>query len=762
MLNRLFPSLNLHGHVMAHRKRLLLLLLAVPFFASSQVLDISVSSPGDLSVCGPTGMLTVTVSANAGLTGSAVTNAVLTFDAVAGLVSTPASVNIGTINPGDVLMYDFTIQADCNYNTSVSSSTELSFSVSHDDYGPGNENSANGESNTLQIQEADLSIGATDPVSINGYNGLAFTVDVTVNNGGNGELEEFEYCITGNSNLELQGITVGGVFQAGTGPCFTIDMDELSGAGEFPFVDAFVMVEESWEVIGCTSPSPAFSREVSFGCAASPVCDSDDSSTGLIYGVAIPELEATLTGITYPACYADVDTDVEISITNNGTAPTNNIDFTLEANQSIDQSSIMVVAMGGGTITPIINSSSIGGCGGSTIEISLEDVNLPAGECLTVTYTTGHDCSCNDCSIEDVYGTRLAIDEWTDYCDNDYNTGEEAVVEGFNARLGGLVEGPLEMLPGDMGIVEYTVNSIELDWLNATYPDAYIEIEYEIPCGLDYTPGSAVWTDRDGTIWTSCADTYMDTGGDDTFIVRFCQSSRPAGFAVSTGSAFTIEVSPDCSEKTLPPTACGVSTFDLEIDQTTYFSTDINCTMTCERQKLWDPDPLDIRVSCPVGGACVCEGLIFSQFTMQRATYGLGDSDNDQVPDGALNTSQIQLDRFLQGDTIKTLYEGVVSNPMDEDWRYGFATLDFDHTNFTPISAQLIFHDASAATIDTVNTIPIAISGMDLILNWSLDTLISLGSTIDPTIHFEDGDSISLCLNFEIKELYTGMDRGSL
>ncbi len=202
MLNRLFPSLDLDGHAMAYRKRLLLLLTALPFLASTQVLDISVSSPGDLSVCGPTGMLTVTVTANAGLTGSAVTNAVLSFDGGTGLVTTPASVNIGTINPGDVLVYDFTIQADCNYNTSVSSSTELPFSVSHDDYGPGNENSANGESNTIQIQAADLSVGSTDPVSINAYNTQAFAIDVTVNNGGNGELEEFEYCITGNSIVE--------------------------------------------------------------------------------------------------------------------------------------------------------------------------------------------------------------------------------------------------------------------------------------------------------------------------------------------------------------------------------------------------------------------------------------------------------------------------------------------------------------------------------------------------------------------------------
>gem|GEM_PF-745728 len=760
MLFRLSPLQDLRFAFASFSKsKLVFPFLLFVTYLPAQVLDVTVSSPGDLSVCGPTATITVTVSATGAVT-TPVQNVVLSFSSITGLEVTPASVNVGTISAGESQDFDFTILANCNFTTNISSSVEVPFTVSHDTYGPGNDSSANGESNTIQIQEADLSIGSTTPSSVDAYFGQGFTVDVGVNNGGNGELEEFMYCVTGNSNAVLTSISVAGVTTTGAGPCFTIGMAELSAAGEFPFFDANIIVQETWEIIGCTSPSTPVSREVSFGCTASPNCDSDDSNTGLVFGVAIPELDAVVTDMTYPACYADVDSEVEVSITNNGQAPADDIVFSISANQTIDISSIMASSMGGGSVGMLsVDSSTISGCGGSIVYLSLDDADLANGECVQVNYTIGHDCACNDCSKLGIYGTSLSVSTWTDYCDNSYNSGTSATIDGYDARLGGFVEGPLEMLDGDVGTIEYIVNLVDLDWMNSNYPNAYVEIEYEIPCGLDYTPGSAVWTDRDGTIWNSCADTYVDTGGDDTFIVRFCQSNRPGGFNISAGSAFTLEVLTDCSEKTTPPAACGFHIFDLQVNQTTYFSTDNTCAMACERQKLWDPSALDIRVSCPVTGTCVCEGLVFSQFIMERTTLGLGDSNNDQVPDGAINTNLIQLDRFLQGDTIKALYQGVVNNSMDENWRYGFATLGFDHTNFTPISAQLIFHDDDLATIDTVNTIPITVDGMDLILDWSLDTLIALGAGIDPAIHYQDGDSISLCVNFQIKDAFSGMEQ---
>ena len=204
---------------------------------SAQVLDVTISSPGNLSTCGPTSSLTVTVEATGAVT-TPVTGAVLSFDAITGLDVTPSSVNIGNITAGYSQDFIFTIQANCNFATNISSSVEVPFTVNHDSYGPDSDNSASGESNTIQIQEPDLSIGGTTPVSVNAFFGQSFTVDVSVNNGGNGDLEEFMYCVTGNSNVTLTGISVAGVTSVGPGPCFTIDMDELTAAGEFPFFDA--------------------------------------------------------------------------------------------------------------------------------------------------------------------------------------------------------------------------------------------------------------------------------------------------------------------------------------------------------------------------------------------------------------------------------------------------------------------------------------------------------------------------------------------
>lgn len=760
MLFRFSPLQDLRTFTATCRKDFLSLLFL--FFItpiSAQVLDITVSSPGNLSTCGPTSSLTVTVEATGAVT-TTLTGAVLSFDAIAGLEVTPSSVNIGDITAGYSEDFMFTISANCNFATNISSSVEIPFTVTHDPYGLGGDDSASGESNTIQIQEPDLSIGSTDPVSVSAFFGQTFTVDVSVNNGGNGELEEFMYCVTGNDNVTLTRISVAGVVTAGPGPCFTIDMDELTAAGEFPFFDTSIEVQETWEVIGCESPSDPVSREISFGCTASPDCDSDDSSTGLIFGVAIPDLDASVTAMDYPACYADVDSDVQVTITNNGLAPADTIYFRINANQDIDLGSITATDMGGDNVGILsIDDSSVDGCDGSVVYLHISDANLANGECIEIDYTISHDCACNDCAKSGIYGNSVTVSRWTDYCDNDYDSGTSASVSGYNANLDGFVEGPTELLDGETSIIEYTLNSITLDWMNSTYPDAYLEIEYEIPCGLDYIPGTAVWTDRDGTVWSSCSENYVDSDLDHSFVVRFCQADQPGGFSISAGSSFTLEVTPDCGEKTIPMDACGVHIFDLVIDQTTYFSTDENCTMACERQKIWDPDELDIRVSCPVGGGCVCEGLEFSQFTMERTTLGLGDSNNDQVPDGAIDRDLIQLDRFLQGDTIKAFYQGLVNNTMGEVWRYGFATLDFDHTNFTPISAQLIFHDDSEGTIDTINTIPISVSGMDLILDWSLDTLNALGAGIDPSVSYQDGDSISLCVNFQIKEPFSNMEQ---
>ena len=215
----------------------------------------------------------------------------------------------------------------------------------------------------------------------------------------------------------------------------------------------------------------------------------------------------------------------------------------------------------------------------------------------------------------------------------------------------------------------------------------------------------------------------------------------PAGFSLTGEAGLEFCYMPDCSEK--PSGGCSqLSTITVE----PFFVTDPAC-VSC-RANVACATPFPITYDCP--GCGPCDGIIHTNLEIDRVTYGLEDSDNNNEPDGGTVTdpSTIKTNRFLTGDTMKVTFEGYVNDAdMSEVWNNAFATIDITTSNFSILGGQLQVFDASNGnaqlSCDVLSQFP---DGTKMVTDLSSDVLTTLGCADFNGFEYQDGDSISLCV----------------
>ncbi|MEN0005715.1 MAG: SdrD B-like domain-containing protein, partial [Bacteroidota bacterium] len=761
----------------------------IEFNIPDPILDVQIEAPAEFSQCGPieTICVTVTYSGPAPM----LTNLSGTLDLPTGMVisnlqpktggpvtqgATATNFNLPDLAmaaPGNVVAFNLDIQATCDF---IGQDGTYEFTVTHDPLCETSETQESQESTTFFVQEADLSIPTSTPTVIDAFFGLVETISTTVANGGNGSLDNIFYCVSPNPNLTLVDLQVGGVslLPAATSTpgfdCYIIGPDALMAVFGTPFMpnNSNLIVEESWEVTDCTIPTQDILRRVQYGCQGTIDCQAKPQSsfpnTGINFGVAIPDLDVSLTSISRPACFVDNLTPVDITITNNGTAPAKDIVISISAGGgAIDLTNYAITPSGTGmpeTMIDLVNTDPLD-CtmGVKSIRDTIRAFNLEVGESLLIHYDLLHVCGCNNCSLDGIYESTFRVNNYDDLCDRAINESPSVGLDEFDAFITGFVEGPLDMVNGQKSTIEYTITGMQLDWFINDYPDAYLETFFEIPCGLDYDPTSVVFMDRNGTVWPSCEEDAPDSGGDDVIRVRWCQADRPNNFIRGSGASMAICVIADCAEKPAA-TACANPVFDLQIAQTTFITIDESCT-NCPTEKIWQPENLETRVFCPnVGGCPPCEGLVFDDLSILRANYGMGDANNDQVPDGPVDLNLVQRDRFLQGDTLRAIFNGTVSDPNDTDWTFGFATIQFPNANFSLINSEVEIVDADGLTYTCSAVLTTSdMTANQLVVDFSVDVLNALGCGLPTNFQFDQGDQVNVLVNYLIKDPFDGLEQ---
>ncbi|MBK8505305.1 MAG: DUF11 domain-containing protein [Saprospiraceae bacterium] len=618
-------------------------------------------------------------------------------------------------------------------------------------------------SSSIQLQSADLSIPNSIPAIIYGYDGLIDTIVTSIANGGNGALDSFYYCVSNNNpNAVLTAILFNGTpLLPSTQSLVGFDCFRAPSIG----VNQQLIFEEIWMIVDCMSPSQPILRRAQYGCQGDFDCQAKPQtvfpSTSIIYDVAIPILTTRNVSVTRPACYSEVSGQSVMEIINTGTAPAQNIVTTISVGSGyIDLAGYAVQYVNGADPEMIVERVNFStSCGISLLQSvtdTIKNVFLLPNDTLRITYFTIGDCVCNNCDIRGIYESTYSVVSYTTPCELTINAISSSANGAYNAFIDGYVEGPFDLNAGATGTMEYPIASWDLDWFtDPGYPNAFMETTITIDCGVDYLTGTASLVDKNGLIFPLCLEDYNDQemigNGMDTLILRWCASDLPSGFIIGPNAKLQFDVIADCDEKPLPMN-CSNPRFIVNVTQVTELVIDPTCMASCTRQKIWQADDFEIYTYCPNAG-CSCDGIVFNQFTLERQTYGLGDNNDDQVPDGPLNLNNLQLDRFLPGDTIKATYSGVISDPMNMSLQFGFAELFFNHNQFTPIAADVRIVDFSGPTTYDCANPQVLLNSLNnsIRVNFSSASLNGFGCGLPAVFDFDDGDSIRVCLYFQIK-----------
>jgi len=762
---------------------LVLILFSGMLMAQGPELDIEITIPDQSSVCGPIGILEFTITNNdpdddaVGVVGS--------FNAVAGfnlLNSTaPATLSgnelsVGDIPQGGTVMFQVEYQVGCDF---AGEALETIFTFTSGGVGEFELGGA--------VISADLSIPLSSPNIIGVFLGSESEVIPRIVNNGFGELSEVTYCVSNNLGyLEVQTITVGGIDITAAGPafstptqdCYTITNAAIMAEGLGPTFSQgeSIFPVETWLTVECNLDPDDIMRRAQFGCQGINDCQEkpqgDFIDTGVSFDLFAPRIEVETVSATQPACYVDETTDVVMRLTNDGNAPALNIDFRIFTDgngargMALDVSSVMVIKESDNSAVTVDTrfTNLATDCRGPVARdagLSANGVDLLPGESILVSYSLFASCACNSCDIRNKYWNRFRVETVFDRCLEDLGNRRDVDPNGrFDAFIQGFPEGPTTLFSEEEGCVTYQVTNMQLDWLSASYANSSLEAIFNLPCGTDFVDDSFTWTDRDGMTFTAETVAYTDNGfgATDELRVTFIPTGRPSGFNYAGGAQFEFCIVTDCSEK--PEPSCGDAFFDEVITSQFDFTIDPTCAAACTVQKIWKPSDLALRLVCPsVDPSCECDGITFTNLMIERINFGIGDTNNDQIPDGVVDPEMVEFDRFLAGDTIKATLEGIVRDADDdEDFTNGFVTYPFIHQNFTPLSARVAIYDASDGnTMYECTAVPVTPdnANMRIIVDFSVDALNGFMCGLPAGFLYEEGDSIAVCLTYTEKDAIT-------
>jgi len=419
-------------------------------------------------------------------------------------------------------------------------------------------------------------------------------------------------------------------------------------------------------------------------------------------------------------------------------------------------------------------------------DLEISNINLPPGDTLFLRYTVyPRPCGCNY-GCDDVpsrNGTDISdIDVWT-LCDDPAQTSNvsaNVAWPNFNVNLSSFMEAPAVTCAGESSTLQTTVSDYDNSYLNnegfnsqddaerneiyfndeGACEDCYVEIQYEIPNGLDYVLGSVVWNDNDGTPWVPDVENYTDNnGGVDILTLRWT-GTPPAGWdAYNEASLVQIDFTPDCGVELPLGIQCAAVLYDEQISKTVSWSQDPSCP-DCDNV-VECIESLPVTIKCPgTMTDCACDGFVQTLATGQRSNLYDPDSDNDGCYEttDTFDESLIRRDRYLKGDSIEVQMGGTLqlNTGAIAGLDYLYADIDMPVADYIPLGGIVTIIDATDGMVYTCNVLTQTIeTGNILRTDLSLPRLIANGCMpLPPT--YEDGDSVHVSFFYTSNNNFNG------
>lgn len=358
-------------------KSTLLLLFSLSAFAV-QAQDFYVetsfetSGSGRFSVCGGEREISVRLS---NISTNTLLNDTITFELPTGFDYSSGSLNIvsgaglaevdttvpsfaiAQISPSDVVEFSIMVEVLCPGISNATGSANTTFNINQK-YTGGN-GSYTYTSTFFEVVKPALSIN-----KINGVNSISppifnaglynkETVCVTVVNGGNGALPQFEYWLIDHPQLTLDSLTIAGYGRvpidrtSGDTMYFIITTAMIANAtpfsapgakanntSRFQFNETIDLCEH-WETTDCALNAPDIRRAVQYRCQRISACEAFLNLQGVRFGNTAPDMRIGFVenfGKNSPTCRGDILLEHGYYITNIGSEAMANMKFSLTTN----------------------------------------------------------------------------------------------------------------------------------------------------------------------------------------------------------------------------------------------------------------------------------------------------------------------------------------------------------------------------------------------------------------------------------------------
>ena len=723
-------------------------MLCINMFSHGQ--DVTISDETDLSAlalssCGEPDTLSYSVKNNSA---QIVVNSKLTFSFTGirfkeiiinprivlsnGTNPSQPEFSITQMNPGDSTLFQIVVRADCSVPSDQSIIGDINLSYAFNSapatFFQATSQTMDYQSNVYLPNLVVFQYGSIDNPSA--FIGQSFKRRFLVlNSSFNSNLDSIFYIDTLEPGIQLDSLRFGAdtnnmknivpVIQSVNGfdiISVAVSLDSVIGKN-LEFGDNLI-IEEAISVIECTDENITSNVAIQFGCE-NAFCQSELFHPNVVFPTLIGGIEINVSN-TLSGCFGSSNSHTQqIQIINTSSTRIDSLHLNVfnsnnegilstDALQRIDTSSVQHKLGVNGTyldskITDAFSSNTLTNiiCSGiediTNMNISIGE--LPAGDTLFIEWNDFICCQ-STCSPQENNIDRSVISFGVWSFEGNIETGCDVVtpipihVAGIQTNIEGLIEDdvPCSIEALDTAQIKFQW----IDWMSeniSTTASSHFLVSLNHSDKISPLSSTIQFVDHNGLVWP--VDFSKSTIGAQSSELYFFFVDAPIGFEMNKAT-FELDVKGDsCSNQ-------GVAGICVDV----ILTLDTTCVEVCNTTLFCDTTSLEL--TCAV---CSDGGMQFKDFNLKRTTLGQPDNNNDGLPDvaGTIDTSKLNLKRAIYGDTIASIYTGVVdasgSMPF---WKYAYVSTEYSEAGqfIELVNTVLEVWDLDSAVKHTCTALP--------------------------------------------------------
>jgi len=579
-----------------------------------------------------------------------------------------------------------------------------------------------------------------------------FIRKITLVNSGKGRLSDIEFYQTNESDLTILG-TSGGRMRTSSDTIFSsFSSSEFTAIGNNDgYMDQGeeVVIIDTVRTDGCDKLASRFATY--WGCD-NDYCQIVTSSANVTLQTKLPDL-LVIPSSGLNSCLKDGNTfDGSLQMINRGQDTARNVEiqvfqaagtgFYTNMMSRLHDSSFTYRLGKNGTPQSIYpqetrttNSGGIYSCLGTNPVgfVSLSLPNMVQGDTIYIDWKVSSCCP-GACDINFYVNRWNYSGTYRDRCDKVINIVERRASNGYYSRLNFSSYAPSDVRHNDTVLFNYSVTNANL--IPPT-PRAKYVFDFVKSNGIGHSFSSAdfYFIDIRGRIWRP--NVIQDKG--DTVRAIFY------GYVPITLSRAELKI---ISTVSCNP-ASNEGEYDYRLDVT--YNPDTAC-QSCAYRMDCSTEKIKIHCQSACGG-----GLHFSDFDVNRMSYGLPDNDNDGLPDttGTLDFNRIKTERAMYGDTILAVFKGkFYDQGSTTTWRYLYASSYIPYGTYLDVAEarlKIYRNNNLLYSCDGIKT-TFSNSGVNRTYNFDagIPALISASCPLYSGFTFTKRDSVELHIKYVV------------